>query len=59
MDRNTAGSLEHIDFVEGMETWAASAESLETGSPQSYGLSDWYYGNQQIMNLLDDDLIFS
>lgn len=24
----------------------------------TYGLSDWYYGNQQLMQLLDEDMTF-
>jgi len=35
----------------------ANGTELEPGI-LSYGLSDWFYGNQQLMNLLDDDVMF-
>jgi hypothetical protein len=31
---------------------------LEADSTQIDRLSDWYYGNQQIMRLLDEDVLF-
>ena len=48
-----------FDFAHfGIDTGAAANESFEASDAQTYGLSDWYYGNQQIMSLLDEDVMF-
>jgi len=52
-------ALHEFDFTDfGVEEGATANETLEAGDPHMYGLSDWYYGNQQIMSLLDDDVVF-
>ncbi|KAH8898669.1 hypothetical protein GQ53DRAFT_635840 [Thozetella sp. PMI_491] len=40
----------------GME--ASLGDSSISAISQMSGLGDWYYGNQQLMNLLDEDVIF-
>jgi hypothetical protein len=50
------GEFDFADF--GVEVGVPSNEALEAGGPQTYGLSDWYYGNQQIMGLLGEDVMF-
>ncbi|KAI4863796.1 hypothetical protein F4820DRAFT_359771 [Hypoxylon rubiginosum] len=37
---------------------AGEEETLELDGSQMYGLSDWYYGNQQIMSLIDNNMNF-
>lgn len=52
-------SVGQFDFAQfGMDTGTVLNEVLEIPDSQTYGLSDWYYGNQQLMNLLDDDAMF-
>ncbi|KAI1414111.1 hypothetical protein F5Y13DRAFT_179093 [Hypoxylon sp. FL1857] len=46
---NPLNSLDQFDFVQ---------FEADIGNSQNSGLSDWYYGNQQIMNLLDEDVMF-
>lgn len=41
-----------VNFGEGANGDPAASDA----SP--YGLSDWYYGNQQLMQLLDEDMMF-
>lgn len=56
---NLPDSFGEFDFTPfGTEAGAAPNETLEAGSPQTYGLSDWYYSNQQMMSLLDEDVMF-
>lgn len=40
------------------EAGAAANEPLEAGNLQTHGLSDWFYSNQQMMSLLDEDAMF-
>ena len=48
-------SFEHFSVVDfGERTDGATG----AGDFNSYGLSDWYYGNQQLMQLLDEDVMF-
>jgi hypothetical protein len=42
----------------GMQDGAVADEAIDTADPQTDGLSDWYYSNQQIMCLLDDNNMF-
>jgi len=42
----------------GLEMETAPNESLEAAAAQTYGLSDWYHENQQMMSLLDGDVMF-
>ena len=59
LTHNLPDSVGEFDFAHfGMEAGAAANETLEAGGPQAYRLSDWYYGNQQIMSLLDEDIMF-
>ncbi|KAI1378884.1 hypothetical protein F4677DRAFT_443364 [Hypoxylon crocopeplum] len=52
-------SLTGFDFAQfGMEVGVTANETLEANGAQAYELSDWYYGNRQIMSLLDEDVMF-
>ncbi|XXG95182.1 rRNA-processing protein cgr1 [Hypoxylon texense] len=42
----------------GMGLVTTEGEASELDGSQMYGLSDWYYGNQQIMSLIDNDVDF-
>lgn len=42
----------------GMGLVAAEGGTSEFDESQMYGLSDWYYDNQQLMNLMDSDVNF-
>ncbi|KAI0881294.1 uncharacterized protein GGS22DRAFT_192382 [Annulohypoxylon maeteangense] len=51
--------LGEFDFTSfGMEVGVVSNETIETIVPQTFELGDWYYGNQQMMSLLDEDVMF-
>lgn len=50
---NLPDSLGELDF--GMEVGTGI---LDVGGVQGSELSDWYYGNQQIMSLLDENAMF-
>jgi hypothetical protein len=57
--QNQPNSLGDFDFTQyGVEAGPASNQILEPGGPQTYDLSDWFYGNQQMMSLLDEDVTF-
>ena len=59
LTHNLPNSLDEFDFADfEIRTEAAANETLQAGDPQTYGLSDWYYSNQQMMSLLDDDVMF-
>lgn len=45
-------------FDDGQAGLDAANETLGPDSYQIYGLSDWYYSNQQMMSLFEDDAIF-
>ena len=51
--------LKYFDLVPfGMgEAETAATGNLGVDSSQAYDLSDWHYGNQQIMSLLDEDVV--
>ncbi len=52
------GSMGEFDFINyGIEAGPAANEILQYSGSQSYGLSDWYYGNQQVMSLLDENVM--
>lgn len=54
---NSGNSLDGINFTDfDMGARTLINEPLEPGVPQMYDLSDWYIGNQQLMNLLDEDI---
>ncbi|KAF2493075.1 hypothetical protein BU16DRAFT_466133 [Lophium mytilinum] len=56
---NLMDPMDEFDFADyGIEIGATTAGGLEAGAPQPSGLGDWFYGNQQIMNLLDEDFMF-
>ena len=56
---NPLNSLDDFDFVDyGMDPDAALGRMLGVGNAQTNGLSEWYYANQQIMGLLDEDVHF-
>lgn len=46
--------LEHFEMDDG----AAANVASVPGGPQTYRLSDWFYGNQQIMSFLDEEVVF-
>jgi hypothetical protein len=54
--RNSPNNINVTNFDLGART--VVNEALESGVPQTYDLSDWYFGNQQFMNLLDEDITF-
>jgi hypothetical protein len=55
---NTVDPWSVFDFAAfGPET-SNGVDGSETGALFSHGLSDWFYGNQQLMSLLDDDVMF-
>lgn len=50
-------SLNGFDLAQvGVEAVAAANKSSEPFDLQPYALSDWYYGNQHMMSLFEDDL---
>ncbi|KAI0384226.1 hypothetical protein F5Y04DRAFT_238591 [Hypomontagnella monticulosa] len=52
-------SVGQFDFVQfGMDAGVTLDGALDIPDFQADELSDWYYGNQQLMNLLDDDARF-
>lgn len=56
---NLPDSSSGLDFVNfGMEAVAATTGTAEASGAHTGQLSDWYYGNQQIMSLLEDDIMF-
>ena len=59
LTRNLPDSLGEFDVAHyQMDPCSRDNEALEAFEGQSYGLSDWYYGNQQMMSLLDEDVMF-
>jgi hypothetical protein len=57
----TDSSGNEFDFARyGMEAGAIANDSLEAelDGTQTSELSDWYYGNQQLMNLLAEEAMF-
>ncbi|KAI1459923.1 hypothetical protein F4805DRAFT_465878 [Annulohypoxylon moriforme] len=51
--------LGEFDFTSfGMEVGAVSNDTIERETSQTFELGNWYYGNQQMMSLLDEDVIF-
>ncbi len=52
------GPMGEFDFIDyGIEAGPAANEILQYDGAQPYGLSDWYYGNQQVMSLLDENVM--
>ncbi|KAI0468679.1 fungal-specific transcription factor domain-containing protein [Xylaria cf. heliscus] len=47
-----------FDFAAFGNEASAGAENSDLSQPLSHGLSHWFYGNQQLMGLLDDDVMF-
>jgi hypothetical protein len=43
---------------DGMETVAGADEAGEYDGDRTQELSDWFYGNQQLMALLDENVMF-
>ena len=55
---NLPDSLTEFDFAPyGMQAGAEMNGKSEASTSQVQGLSDWYYDNQQIMNVLDENMI--
>ncbi|OTA87219.1 hypothetical protein M434DRAFT_24015 [Hypoxylon sp. CO27-5] len=46
--------LGQFDFAH----FGAENGNIQAGDARGFELSDWYYSNQQIMNLLDEDVMF-
>ncbi|KAE9369112.1 hypothetical protein N431DRAFT_485113 [Stipitochalara longipes BDJ] len=56
---NTADSFSKFELAHyGIDGGVAANDILGVDGAQAYGLSGWYYGNQQIMGLLDEDVLF-
>lgn len=53
---NPLGEFDFASF--GAEVVSLPNEILDTNFHSASGLSDWYYNNQQMMNLLDEDVMF-
>ncbi|KAI0149689.1 hypothetical protein F4776DRAFT_174560 [Hypoxylon sp. NC0597] len=51
---NLPDTLGQFDFAH----FGAETGNTDGGDVRGFGLSDWYYSNQQIMNLLDEDVMF-
>ncbi|KIX01886.1 uncharacterized protein Z518_07825 [Rhinocladiella mackenziei CBS 650.93] len=59
MSHPLQGSSTEFGFTPfGIGPGAAADETSTNGMSPDCGLSGWYYDNQQIMSLLDDDIIF-
>ncbi|RFU31755.1 hypothetical protein B7463_g4585, partial [Scytalidium lignicola] len=54
--RNSPDDINFTNFDMGART--VVNEALEPGVPQMYDLGDWYFGNQQLMSLLDENITF-
>ena len=56
---NTTDSFREFELAHyGVDGEIVVGGILEADGTQIDGLSDWYYGNQQIMGLLDEDVLF-
>ncbi|KAE8451664.1 hypothetical protein EG329_003121 [Mollisiaceae sp. DMI_Dod_QoI] len=53
--RESSGGFDLTHF--GTEVGTAGNDLAGPDDSQNYGLSDWYLGNQQLMNLLDEDIM--
>ncbi|KAF2803421.1 uncharacterized protein BDZ99DRAFT_512173 [Mytilinidion resinicola] len=59
LTHNLIDSVDEFDFVDyGIDVGATGNEALEAGGPQMSALGDWFFGNQQIMSFLDEDVLF-
>ncbi|KAI0183892.1 hypothetical protein EV127DRAFT_445642 [Xylaria flabelliformis] len=59
IDMGTVDPWSVFDFAAfGNGAASHGADGSDLGQPPLHGLSHWFYGNQQLMGLLDDDIMF-
>ncbi|KAI1750974.1 fungal-specific transcription factor domain-containing protein [Xylaria castorea] len=58
IDMGTVDPWSVFDFAAFGNGAGNGADGSDLSQPLSHGLSHWFYGNQQLMGLLDDDVMF-
>ncbi|KAI0456635.1 fungal-specific transcription factor domain-containing protein [Xylaria acuta] len=58
VDMGTIDPWSVFDFASFGNEASNGAGGSDVSQPLSHGLSHWFYGNQQLMGLLDDDVMF-